>query len=363
MTPGVLRASRPEPISVWRIMSRVMLALIPGTIASIAFLGSGVLLNLLFAMGFAALLESGVARLRRRQPMTLLSDGSALLAAWLLALCLPPLLPFWQVGVGVAAMILLGKHLYGGLGNNPFNPAMVGYAVLIVSFPLTMTLWAGPGASRDLSLAETFSTKSLVSGAASDDAPRLWDAISSATPLTQWRTESLTPATRESAGDSAVESPAQEKMRGLPSEVQLFSTMWPVISLAWLLGGLYLLWKRIITWHIPLPFLLVLGSLHGLHALFSQSPQMSAATALFSGGAILGAFFIATDPVSAAASRMGRIFYATGLAVLTFVIREFSAYPEGIAFAVLLMNCVVPIIDHFSGTGRGSSSQSGSASP
>jgi len=331
---------------VRKIMSRVMLALIPGTLASAFYFGPGVVMNLLFAILLAMLLESGVALLRRRSISFMLGDGSVILAAWLLALCLPPLLPFWQIAIGVAAMVLLGKHLYGGLGNNPFNPAMVGYAVLIVSFPLTMSLWSDPQSKQPINFLNTLTVKSQAAGAASNQMPIPWDAISRATPLTQWRTDSLKSASLDSnleqpgltnptssTGSTGSVGSTEESARrkysvdtdSNPIQSRLFSTAWPLISLCWLFGGLYLLYSRIISWHIPTCFLLSLGTLHGLHSVFSSSVQMSVPVALLSGGAMLGAFFIATDPVSAPASKLGRCLFATGIGTLTFSLREFSA--------------------------------------
>ncbi len=313
---------------VSRVMGQVLLALIPGAALYIALFGIGVLLNLLVAAVTAYACEALVLHLRRRPLRATLSDNSALLTACLLALALPPLAPWWLAALGTAFAILLAKQLYGGIGYNPFNPAMVGYVVLLISFPREMTLWlppawlaeGGPGALDSLSIAF---------GAAAD-----WDAISMATPLDHSRTQ---------LGLNALLG----EVRADPRYGLLGGSGWEWISLAWLLGGLYLLWRRVISWHIPVG---LLGSLLLLSLAFyigdadSYSPPWFH---LLSGGAMLGAFFIATDPVSAPSSARGKLIFAAGIGAITFIIRSWGGYPDGIAFGVLLMNIAAPTIDHF----------------
>ena len=280
-------------------------------------------------------------RLRARPVRSSLGDGSILLAAWLLVLCLPPSLPSWQVILGTIVLVTLGKHVFGGLGQNPFNPAMVAYAFLLVSFPVTMTHWELNQNNSDSSTTMTNLVTTLSSDTNSELAETTWDGVTGATALDRLRelkrNSSLTqqtPANRyEVAGDWIMHSP------------------WLWTSIAWLLGGLYLLIARIITWHIPVSFLFAVGGLYTVASLLGSNMSLPVLPALLSGGIMLGAFFIATDPVSAAASRQGQIIYGLGIGILCVLIREFSVYPEGIAFAVLLMNMCVPLIDYFS-TGK-----------
>ncbi|MEE9319230.1 MAG: RnfABCDGE type electron transport complex subunit D [Granulosicoccus sp.] len=322
--------------SVRAIMLQVMLALIPGTVLYAILINPVVLINITSAILIAMLLEATAVALRRRPVKSVLSDGTVVLAAWLLALSVPPMLPLWQLMIGVLAMVLLGKQLYGGLGNNPFNPAMVGYAVLMVSFPVTMTGWLSPvsgwtQALPELSLTDLISIKTTLAGLADSELAPHWDALTRATPLTDIRTQ------------SARDSVALANERRYDNLV--FISLWPWISIAWLCGGLYLLLRKIISWHIPLSVLLSLALLHALQDFGSASAQLAVAPAVLSGAAILGAFFIATDPVTAATSQRGRLIYGAGIGTLMFVIREFSAYPEGLAFAILIMNAAVPTID------------------
>ena len=329
------RSSRTaQPPGVSHIMHSVMLALVPGTLIYALVINPAIFVQILLCCIGAITAEAGALRLRKRAIAPTLSDGSAILAAWLLALAIPPIAPWWIAVSGGALAMLLGKHMFGGLGHNPFNPAMVAYAFLLVSFPVQMTLW--PIANAEAADSYTSIIQSLRAIAGMDLTAGIvstsseWDAITRPTPLDRIK-------------------------HGEEPQLDAYGTFalqgWEWVNLAWLVGGLWLLWRKIITWHIPLCFLLALGLSHGLYALIpdssAASPPLGPLTAIFSGSAMLGAFFIATDPVSAATTPVGRLIYAAGIGILTFIIRQFSSYPEGIAFAVLLMNCAAPLIDHY----------------
>jgi len=319
--------------STRQLMGHVIGALIPGTLLYMWLVSPAVLINIACAVLAAVLFEALAVACRHKPVAPVISDGSIVLAAILLALALPPLLPLWQLLIGVAAMVFLGKHVYGGLGNNPFNPAMVGYAVLLVSFPQMMTGWLAPQVLENTSLFTLLVIK-LTSGAPMLAGSALsWDAITMATPLDQLRTLSAT-------GNVAALSP-----RELSDTVRQAPWLW--VNLGYLVGGLYLLAIRVIRWHIPVSLLLTLALLHALYGMWSELPVLPVHWALLSGAAMLGAFFIATDPVSAATSNTGRLIYGAGIGALTFLLRHFSAYPEGIAFAVLLMNMTVPALDYW----------------
>ena len=301
-----------KPRSVQWIMLQVSLALIPGTCLYAILISAQVVKNILIAAAAALVCEALCMWLRKRSVTSALSDGSVILAAALLALAVPPTLPSWQLVIGTTVLVLLGKQVFGGLGHNPFNPAMVAYAFLLISFPVTMTTWDLPGAEHiDVE----------------------WSAITMATPLDYMRSIDITGTT-----NSII--PTNDQITNL-----IFDTPWPIIASGWLLGGIYLISRRIISWHIPSSVLLSIFLLYISQNLLVDEVSLPAFPAIFTGAIIFGAFFIATDPVTAARSKTGQLLFGTGVGILCFFIREYSAYPEGFAFAVLLMNMTVPLID------------------
>ncbi len=331
----MLTPSSPHAVgtqSVQQVMLTVWAATLPGFAALIWFFGWGYLINAALAVGTALIAEALILRLRRRPVLFFLSDGSALLSAWLLALALPPLAPWWIPVIGSLAAIVFAKHLYGGLGNNPFNPAMVGYAVLLISFPVEMTTrWGMPAALASEAHSLLDSARVVFAGLRVD--PAAVDAMTMATPLDHYKNEVL-----RATGTEIRQDP-------------LFSAGWRVygwewVSLLYLLGGLFLLWRRLITWHIPVA---VLGSLSLLALTFSWNPDLRVPLDLhlLGGATMLGAFFIATDPVSAATSNRGKLVFGAGIGILIYVIRTWGNYPDAVAFAVLLMNFAAPLIDYY----------------
>jgi electron transport complex protein RnfD len=320
--------------SVTRVMGEVLLALVPATVAWVWYFGPGLLFNMAVAVGTAVACEAAVLALRGRAPARQLADLSAVVTAVLLAFALPPLTPWWITATGAAFAIVFAKQLYGGLGFNPFNPAMAGYVVLLISFPEVMTRWLPPaGVAPDapaLGLLDTLRvtlTGALPEGLA-------WDAVTGATPLDDVKTQ------------VGLARTIQEATAG-PLYGDLGARGWEWVANWTALGGLYLLWRRIIRWQIPVAFILGLCVPATLFWLLDPGVHPSPAFHLFSGAAMLGAFFIATDPVSAATSPSGRIVYGAGIGLLVFVIREWGGYPDAVAFGVLLMNMAVPAIDHF----------------
>lgn len=313
-----------------RLMQWVMLATLPGLLAQTLYFGWGHLINVLWCMALAAGAEAAILWLRGRAVRFYLNDCTALVTGLLLGLSLPPLLPWWISALAVISAIVMAKHLYGGLGNNPFNPAMVGYAVVLISFPLAMTTsWAAPAGAGGESLSLWDTLGRILTGTAS--APAV-DGASMATPLDIYKQEIhrelATTVTRHPAfGDFVA--------RG-----------WEWVNLGFLAGGLWLLWKRVISWHIPVS---LLGALSLMALFFGWDPDQSVPLSLhlLAGGTMLGAFFIATDPVSAATSQKGKLMYGAGIGVLMYIIRAWGSYPDAVAFAVLLMNFAVPFIDHY----------------
>jgi electron transport complex protein RnfD len=311
-------------------MLQVILALLPGTIAYAWHFGPGVLINITLAILFALAFEAGILRLRARPVMPHLTDFSAVVAAWLFALCLPMHSPWWLVLVGIGFTMVAGKHLYGGLGFNPFNPAMVGYVVLLISFPREMTTWYLPGSvsgetlSFADSLAYTFGGVDI----------RQWDALSSATPLDQVKT-------------AVGQNLAISEVRLAPLFGEFGGKGWEWIAFWWFIGGLWLLVTRTIRWHIPVALLGGMLAMSLSFYLLNPDVYASPLFHLFSGAAVIGAFFIATDPVTAATTNTGRIYYGVLIGLLVYVIRVWGGYPDGIAFAVLLANMCVPLIDYY----------------
>ncbi len=315
------------------LMFQVILALLPAAAAYAWLFGWGVVINMLLAIFVALGSEAVMLSLRGRPLQPSIGDGSAILTAMLLAFALPPLAPWWLTTIGVAFAIVVAKQLYGGLGFNPFNPAMIGYVVLLVSFPRELTLWSLPASlsTQTLDLSATLSY--VFSGTLP---PGLTiDALTSATPLDVMKTQLR-------LGHATGEIMAAHPVFGLVG-----GKGWIWVNLLLLAGGVWLIYRRVISWHIPAA---LLGSLFTVSLLFyALDPQHAPSPLfhLFSGAAILGAFFIATDPVTAATSNIGRIWYGAGIGLLIFVIRSWGGFPDGVAFSVLLMNMAAPTIDHY----------------
>jgi Na+-translocating ferredoxin:NAD+ oxidoreductase subunit D len=316
--------------SVSVIMLKVLLALVPAIAAYVWVFGSAILVTLALASVTALVAEAVMLQLRKRPVQAYLMDGSALLTAWLLALSLPPLAPWWLVVVGTVFAIVIAKQLYGGLGYNPFNPAMVGYAVLLISFPVLMTHWPAPLELAKAKLSFSNQLAYIFGGAL--PAGLEMDAVSMATPLDYLKTQ-LT--LHHSVQDITVAP--QFGVLGAAG------TEW--IIGAYLLGGLYLLQQRIISWHLPTAFLAVLALMAGTFYLADPTHFANPLFHLFTGASMLGAFFIITDPVSGPTTPRGKLIFAAGIAVLTYLIRVYGGYPDGVAFSVLLMNMCVPLID------------------
>lgn len=318
-----------KPDSVAQIMLKVLLALIPGIALYVWYFGPAILVSITLASITALGTEALMLRLRKRPVAPFLKDNSALLTGWLLALSIPPLAPWWLVVVGTAFSIAIAKHLYGGLGSNIFNPAMVGYAVLIISFPTQMTHWVAP---QGLVLAElSFAQQLQYIFLGVLPHGLTLDAVTMATPLDTLKTH----LHLEESVQQILNMPIYGQIAGHGSEM---------VAWGFLFGGLYLLASRIISWHIPLAYLGSLFVIAGIFYLFDPGHYAAPLFHWFSGAAILGAFFILTDPVSSPTTNKGRLIYAAGAALLTYLIRVFGGFPDGVAFATLLMNICVPLI-------------------
>ncbi len=320
------------PTSVARLMLTVVIALTPAAIAHVWYFGWGLPIQTLIALIFALGGEALMLRLRRRPLTPYLLDGSALVTAVLLAFSLPPYAPWWIAALGALFAIVVVKQLYGGLGYNPFNPAMAAYAMLLISFPQEMTTWALPNVIGGPDLGPLQAIDLIIFG----HAPVALDALSGATPLDLVKTQLAQDITLGETFSEYAHLFGDFSGRGIE---------W--IGNWILLGGLFLLYKRAIAWQIPLAMLGSLFTIALVFYLFDPDSYPSPLFHVFSGAALLGAFFIATDPVSAATTPKGRLIYGAGIGILTYVIRTWGGYPDGVAFAVLLMNMAAPTIDHY----------------
>lgn len=313
--------------SVSRVMTQVCLALLPGIAAYVWLLGPAILIQLAVATAVALAAEAVMLKARGKPVAMFLSDGSAIVTAWLIALAFPPVAPWWLVATGTLFAIVVAKHLYGGLGQNPFNPAMIAFAVCIVSFPALMSQWPAVGLHQSL-----VEQAGIIFGLA----PRV-DALAGATPLDALKTA------LKLGGESGTTVPALLQNREIYGNFA--GRGWEWVAIGYLLGGIWLWLRGIITWQVPVAYLAALSTISGGLWLYDSHAFASPLFHLFSGGAMLGAFFIATDPVSGCTTMRGKLLFGAGAGLLAYLIRVFGGYPDGVAFAVLIMNICVPVID------------------
>ena len=304
--------------SVERNMYNVLLALVPALLVSFYYFGLGSVVVCSVSVAACVFFEWAITRYMLRRPTTLL-DGSACITGLLLGMNLPSNFPIWMIIVGALVAIGIGKMTFGGLGCNLFNPALVGRCFLLVSFPAQMTSWPVPGQLL-----------------------KYTDATTGATPLSlmKWAIKSNDPSVLEK----------------LPDEMTMFlgntsfgygaGALGEVCALALLLGLAYMLWKRIITWHIPVSIIATVLVFSGVLHLCSPSYENPIGV-LLSGGLLLGAIFMATDYVTSPMTPRGQIIYGVAIGFLTIVIRNWGAYPEGMSFAILVMNAFTPLINFY----------------
>lgn len=301
--------------SIQKNMYGVVFAMLPALIFSFVYFGMGAIIVTLTAVASCYLFEYLITKYLLKKGPTI-TDGSALITGILLAFNLPSNLPIWIILIGALVAIGIGKMTFGGLGNNVFNPALVGRVFLLISFPVQMTSWPKP-----LGFATSY-----------------FDAETGATPLAIIK-EGLKKG-----------EPLSQLMHNVPDNVDLLmgnmgGSMGEITGLALLLGLAYMLFKKIISWHIPVA---VLGTVAIFSGILHMSNPEAYAGPLFhilTGGLLLGSIFMATDYVTSPMSNKGMIIYGIGIGVLTVVIRVFGAYPEGVSFAILIMNAFVPLIN------------------
>ena len=319
--------------NVASLMLQVLAALVPAAIAHVWFFGPGFIFNLLVAGIFALAGEAFMMWVRRRPLEIALSDYSALVTAALLAFALPSLTPWWVTATGALFGVVVAKHLYGGLGFNIFNPAMAGYVVILVTFPMYLNLWVAPRMG-DIDYQHLTIVQTLVFTLTGNLPDALgFDAVTRATALDVMKAGLNNMATAT-------------EIRANPIMGDFGGRGWEWIGNFLAIGGFWFLIRKIIRWQIPVG--VGVGLLGPAMVMYLVDPGTSPGPGfhLFAGGTILCAFFIATDPVSAATSPKGRFIYGVGIGFLIWCIRRWGSYADGVAFAVLIMNMAVPAIDY-----------------
>lgn len=296
--------------SISKNMYGVLIALVPAFLVSLYFFGLGALIVTAVSVAGCVLFEYLIQKFLMKKEPTLW-DGSAILTGVLLAFNLPSNLPVWIILIGAAAAIGIGKMSFGGLGNNIFNPALVGRVFLLISFPAQMTTWPIVDATAAFPLTYT-------------------DARTGATVLSL-------------LNEGVAELPSYGQML----LGQMSGSLGEVSAGALILGLLFMLWKKIITWQIPVSILVTVFVFTGIMHLVNPTHYVSPFIHLLSGGLLLGAIFMATDYVTSPMSKNGMLVYGVGIGILTTVIRLFGAYPEGMSFAILIMNAFTPLINSY----------------
>ena len=318
----------PNKNSVTMVMLHVLIALIPAIIAYVFYFGLGILIQITLAILFALGFEIISLKLLNKPIQVFLKDGTAFVTALLFALCVSPVAPWWISLIGMFFAIVVAKHLYGGLGQNIFNPAMVGFAVVLISFPQAMSVWLAPNsiATLDLSFLDTIKVIFL------NQVPASYDSMTQATPL-----DSIKTGLSQGMAISEVKTSA------------IFGDFggigWEWIANLYFIGGIYLIYKRIITWRVPVAVIITTLLFSLPFYLYNPGQFISPLSHLFSGGLMLAAFFIATDPTSGCSSHKGQFYFGAGVAIMTVLVREFGNFPDGVVFGILLMNMSAPLID------------------
>lgn len=321
------------------VMRWTCIALLPALGVQYVLFGWGILFQLAIAILSALFGETMVLLIRRRPVGTVLKDTSAILTAILIAVAIPSYLPAWMTVTATLFAIVIAKQLYGGLGQNIFNPAMVAYVFLLISFPAAMTSWSVPVPMREHQL-DIHATAQLIlkgqtqSGLKMQAMSDLADGSTMATPLDHIKTE-------QHRGTKISQVLADPRLQSISHDG------WRWLNLAFLAGGIFLWLLRIIPWQTPLGMLAVLAGCSALAHWIAPELYVPVPVELLSGATMLGAFFIVTDPVTSCTTARGRLLFGGLVGLIVFVIRHFGGYPDGVAFAVLLCNILVPMLDRW----------------
>ena len=300
--------------SIQKNMYGVCIALVPALLASLWFFGLGAAIVLSVSVLSCVLFEWAITKFLLKRPACTICDGSAVLTGLLLGFNLPCNLPIWIIVIGALVAIGIGKMTFGGLGQNPFNPALVGRVFLLISFPVQMTSWPVSGQLTAYTDAETAATPLFI----------MQNAIANADP-----------SELDKLPDAA------EMLIG-----QTGGSLGEVSALLLLLGCAFMLWRKIITWHIPVSILGTVAVFSGLMHIIDPVYAMPHVV-LMSGGLVLGACFMATDYVTSPMTTKGQLIYGICIGFLTVIIRNWGAYPEGMSFAILIMNAFTPLINTY----------------
>lgn len=296
--------------SIQSIMRDVIIALVPATAAGIYYFGIPALILIIAAIASSVIFEALCQKIMKK-PVTV-SDLSAVVTGLLLAMNLPAAAPVWVAIVGSAFAIIFGKQLFGGLGQNFINPALAGRAFLLASYPTEMTTWAVP---NGLNLADAATSATSVA-----------DAATYATPLAELKAGAL----HASIGQLAIG--------------QVGGCIGETCAIALIIGGIYLLYKHVISWKIPVIYI---GTVFILFAVIGRHGVRMPVQEILAGGVMLGGIFMATDYASSPVTPKGQIIFAVGAGLITYLIRTFGGYPEGVSYSILIMNCCVPLIERF----------------
>ena len=330
--------------SVRRIMLDVVIALLPACGAAVWFFGVRAAMLLAVCVGTSLAVEA-LCRAAMGRNQTL-SDGSALVTGILLALNLPPDLPLWQAAIGAAVAIAIAKQVFGGLGRNPFNPALVGRAFLLISFTATMTTWSPSDWRREEGASRTHEVESATGEVQGPESEVSADAMTTATPLGASK-DFFRNAGKEGASPRARPFVYDGELRRRMFFGNVNGSLGETSALALILGALYLLARRVITWHVPVAYLGTVAAFAAIAHGVSPATTMPADFHLLAGGLMLGALFMATDMVTTPVTHTGLVVFGIGCGLLTMVFRTVpsGAYPEGVSFAILIMNAVTPLIN------------------
>ena len=327
-----------ERASIGRTMGLVMLALTPATLFGLVQFGWPAIFLFAITVTAALVAEAACLKIAGKPVRPFLMDGSALLSGWLLALTLPPWAPWWIGVVGSLIAIVGAKQIFGGIGQNLFNPAMVARVALLISFPLEMTTFVAPQPLFSAEAPDIMGGLAITFGIGLPQAQL--DAVTSATVLGHVRTE-----LGQGLALPEILPYSFNVIQGAIGIVP--GSIGETSVLLILLGGLFLIYKRVITWHIPAAMMGTVALLAAVMHLYDPDHYLGPVYHLVSGSTLLGAFFIATDLVTSPVSARGQILFGVGCGLLVYVIRTWTGYPEGVAFAVMLMNACTPLIDHW----------------
>ena len=321
--------------SVTRVMLLVVLALLPVTVFGLYQFGWPAIFLFLVTTVSSLAFEAACLGIAKKPIARHLLDGSALLTGWIVALTLPPWAPWGIGGLGSGIAIVVGKHIYGGLGQNPFNPAMVARVMLLISFPLHMTAWIMPAPLASTGAPDFFEGLAITFLGNTQ-----FDAVSQASLLDHVSTELSRGLTLEKILPQTFSY--QDLALG-----QVPGAIGETSALLILIGGVLLIATRTITWHIPVSIIITTAVLASIFNYIDPSRYPDAIFHLVSGSLMFCAFFIATDYVTSPTAPIAHLIYGAGIALLIFIIRTWAAFPEGVGFAVLFMNACTPLIDHF----------------